>query len=335
MINNRTDKIRLLKCLIVGTFILIFIGLIITSGSLAQWPPYNDYGGFPDSFFNPTLSLSNSPYTNSFTSSSFPSFEFRGLENYGTDVIYGNSPYNNSSFPFYDNSYMPLFSPSPALSYPFQGGLYAGPTGYNPFSFNFNPYSTFLYPNIASSSLPWSPINVTAPNIWLPSVVPPYNPFNPFPSPNQYIPSAPAQTVNIEAEEYFVYSALIEEKYPYDDLTISDHTSGWEVGFNYLDEHFEGVERKTFDNYEAKNAKDYTLKDNFTLTTDYELIDGDSDDAYFALNLSRVGFNLYKNQAIVYGGRTSAPLAGIGSIFFLIKENGVWKVESQIMAWIS
>jgi len=322
--------------LIVGTFILIFIGLIITSRSLAQWPPYNDYGDFSDSFFNPTLFLSNSPYTNSFTSSSFPSIGFRGLENYGTDVIYGNSQYNNSSFPFYDNSYMPLFSPSPALSYPFQGGLHAGPTGYNPFSFNPVPYSMALYPNIAISSMPWFPINVAAPNIWLPSVVPPYNPFNPFPFPNPYIPSAPAQTVNIEAEEYLVYSALIEEKYSYDDLTISNHTAGGEdVRFNYLDERFEGLERKTFDNYEAKNAKDYTLKDNFTLTRDYELIDGDSEDAYFALHLSRVGFNSYKNQAIVYGGRTSAPLAGSGSIFFLIKEGGVWKVESQIGVWIS
>jgi len=156
MINKRTDRIKLLKYLIPGIFLLIFVGLIITSNALAQWPPYNEYASFTDYSFNPSLSLSNSPYNYSYTSSSFPTFEFNG-----------NSPYNNSFLSYYDNSYMPLFSISSALSYPFQGGLYAGPIGYNPFSFNFDPYSTFLYTSPIVNFSPWQNLNIIS-NFWSP-----------------------------------------------------------------------------------------------------------------------------------------------------------------------
>jgi len=178
MLNNRTDKIRLLNYLIIGIFILIFVGLITTSRSLAQWPPYNDYGSFSDSFFNPTFSLSNLPYTNSFTSSSFPSFEFRGSENYGTDVIYGNSQYNNSSLsPSYNYSNgrgYDFFSPSPNFSFE-----------PNPY-----PYMTSLSLGPWASPSPWQGVTVTANNSWsgnwwtgLPTVIPIPRTPSPAPSP--------------------------------------------------------------------------------------------------------------------------------------------------------
>ncbi len=178
MINKRTDRIRLLKCLIVGTFILIFIGLIITSIVSAQWPPYNDFS------LTPTYSLfdtSYTNYTNSFTSSSFPSFEFRGSENYG-NYLNGEtySQYNNNFSPYYDNSYtssFSLFSDSFNNLGPFPGGLYPGLTGYDPFfpnpslPFLLDPYSTFLYPSPIINFLPWQGLNITN-NLWSPWSIP-------------------------------------------------------------------------------------------------------------------------------------------------------------------
>jgi len=140
MLNNRTDKIRLLICLIAGTFILLFVGLITISKALAQWPNYRE------SFFNPTFSFFNSPYTNSFASSSFPSIGFRGSESYGN---YGNGGIYNS----YTYGNFGTFSPSIFSSFPGttmrglyggpNGGLYAGLTNYNTFS-----------PGIYSSEMP-------------------------------------------------------------------------------------------------------------------------------------------------------------------------------------
>lgn len=171
MINKRTDRIKLLKYLITGLFLVIFVGVNFTSNSLAQWPSYNEYGSFTDYSFNPSLSLSNSPYNYSYTSSSFPTFEFNG-----------NRLYNNSFLSYYDNSYMPLFSPS-SLSYPFQGGLYAGPIGFDPFSFNFDPYSTLFYPSPIINFSPWQNLNINN-NFWSPWSIPSiYSPSSIIPVP--------------------------------------------------------------------------------------------------------------------------------------------------------
>jgi len=178
MINNRTDRIRLLNYLIPGIFILIFVGLIITSRALAQWPPYNDFS------LTPTYSLfdtSYTNYTNSFTSSSFPSIGFRGLENYG-NYLNGEtySQYNNNFSSFYDNSYTSSFSLFPESFTnlgPFPGGLYAGLTNYNPFfpnpslPFFSDPYSTFLYPSPIINFPPWQGLNITN-NLWPPWSIP-------------------------------------------------------------------------------------------------------------------------------------------------------------------
>ena len=103
MLNNRTDKKKLLKCLIDCIFILTFIGLIITSRSLAQGPPYNDFS------LTPTLSLFDSPYTdytNSFTSSSFPSINLHKASFSASKIFL---PFSNPKSLLTEDSLLPCF----------------------------------------------------------------------------------------------------------------------------------------------------------------------------------------------------------------------------------
>ena len=152
MINNRTDRIRLLKCLMVCT-ILIFVGLITTSRALAQWSPYS--GSFYDST---DFSSFRTPYGNYPLQTSSSDLWSRGLENYG-NYSYNDlfSPYSNSfltsgsfvspAFSFFNTPYGNYPSQTSPL-YPeaipvgqYTGESYTGLTGYNPF-----------FPNISSRS---------------------------------------------------------------------------------------------------------------------------------------------------------------------------------------
>lgn len=51
--------------------------------------------------------------------------------------------------------------------------------------------------------------------------------------------------------------------------------------------------------------------------------------------LSRPGFNSQHNQALVYVAYTSGPEGGDGRYVLLKKENGTWKVDARLIAWMS
>jgi hypothetical protein len=57
-------------------------------------------------------------------------------------------------------------------------------------------------------------------------------------------------------------------------------------------------------------------------------------DAQAIVELSRVGFNGEKTQALVYISTLWAPLAGVGNLVFLVKEN-TWQVKKTVVVWIS
>ena len=132
------------------TFLLVFLGGIITSGILAQYPDYDDYCWFSESYFSSAFPNYNSLYNNSFSS-----LGYSGLENYGN--------YLNTNLSYYDS-----FSPTsyfPESMYPFSGGLYAGLTNYNPFlptylPFFSDPFSQLLFPfpGLMMPIIPWIPL---------------------------------------------------------------------------------------------------------------------------------------------------------------------------------
>ncbi len=65
----------------------------------------------------------------------------------------------------------------------------------------------------------------------------------------------------------------------------------------------------------------------FDLKTEYP-------DAQALVELSNVGFNADKTQALVYFSQLFAPLAGHGSLVLLVFD-GEWHVQQTFMVWIS
>ena len=53
------------------------------------------------------------------------------------------------------------------------------------------------------------------------------------------------------------------------------------------------------------------------------------------LNFSKIGYNKFKTQALLYYGNQSDWLAGGGYLMLFEKINGVWKYSQGFMMWIS
>jgi hypothetical protein len=53
------------------------------------------------------------------------------------------------------------------------------------------------------------------------------------------------------------------------------------------------------------------------------------------IRVSRVGFNRKCNQAVVEVGYTTGPVGGEGDFLLVAKQDGVWKVQHVVVAWMS
>lgn len=170
----------------------------------------------------------------------------------------------------------------------------------------------------------------------------------------------------IAEEEYAVYGALIDAMYVdaiegVELVVISDHTVTGDYPGGSLDstlEHVRGklqqkLEPKTIDDFRLKNKQTYKLSRKVPLKVKYILLSKEEHEGIFeegggwkqfyatypksqgVMTLSRVGFNTETDQALVYVGNQSHYLAGTGYYVLLAKEDGVWVVQDQVMAWIS
>jgi hypothetical protein len=52
------------------------------------------------------------------------------------------------------------------------------------------------------------------------------------------------------------------------------------------------------------------------------------------VSLSRVGFSMEMNQAVVYVAHWCGGLCGKGKLVLLQKQNGVWKITKEMLLWI-
>ena len=52
-------------------------------------------------------------------------------------------------------------------------------------------------------------------------------------------------------------------------------------------------------------------------------------------SFSQVGFNNKLDQALVYMGHFCGGECASGSVYFLVKENNVWEIRSEIVSWVS
>jgi len=54
---------------------------------------------------------------------------------------------------------------------------------------------------------------------------------------------------------------------------------------------------------------------------------------YWVINLSRIGFNKTRTQALVYYSEEDGPKLGSGSACIFEKENGSWKLIDSVFSW--
>jgi hypothetical protein len=114
------------------------------------------------------------------------------------------------------------------------------------------------------------------------------------------------------------------------------------------------VAPETQDSFRSRNATSQILRSNMQLGEPYTLLSQSARNRIFGQNqsgwdvfynhypqapgittFSRVGFNSSLDQALVYMGTQSNWLAGAGYYFLLIKVNGTWTIDQQVMVWVS
>lgn len=163
-------------------------------------------------------------------------------------------------------------------------------------------------------------------------------------------------------EEYNIYSVLINSRYISDGIKLivieektTESTSPGkdELNENYVKQNMPELQQETINDFKKENQQSYLLKRQFDLPVSYILIsqkemknifeNGKGWDDFYkkypdsqgTMTLSMVGFNADKNQALVYVGNQGHWLAGAGYYILLVKENNVWKIKKEVMAWIS
>lgn len=169
---------------------------------------------------------------------------------------------------------------------------------------------------------------------------------------------------DITSEDYAVYSALIQNMYVKEGvktIVIVKHTMfykiNWEKPEDYrksiLDE-LRPISQETIEDFEKKNEEEGELARHLNLTVNYVLLGKQSatrtpeeyankwKDFYERypnspgeISLSRVGFNSDKDQALVYAGNSCGGLCGKGYYVMLMKSDRVWKVQKEMLLWVS
>ncbi|MGD8794801.1 MAG: hypothetical protein PVF47_19790 [Anaerolineae bacterium] len=177
------------------------------------------------------------------------------------------------------------------------------------------------------------------------------------PGPDSPIPTA-TPPPGVEAEEYAIYSALIRQNpigYNLGDfIVVRGQTVGSLDMFETTLENVHPLPASLVDSYRAQNAASHALSSNLDIEQDYVMMSQEDFDKIFGLKgqawgrfqerypeasgfvlFSRVGFNDERDQALVDFGYRCGDLCGAGGLYLLVKEDGQWKVQEELMVWQS
>jgi len=175
---------------------------------------------------------------------------------------------------------------------------------------------------------------------------------------------APASTPSAEqmdVEEQAVYAALLRNLYSTSSYVIMVTTATGPTGvedtasiLDHVVQNMHAVDLETADSFRVRNDAAYPVPPDMDLGSGYVLLSQGEMSQIFSQNrdgwqlfyeqypdapgittLSRVGFNKSLDQALVYVGTISHWLAGAGYYILLIKVDGSWIVDQQVMTWIS
>lgn len=174
----------------------------------------------------------------------------------------------------------------------------------------------------------------------------------------------------LDREEYEVYSALIVKGFDLiascfksfseiqliviDDHTDTDDEYGddLEETLQWVSDHIPAVDSATLNDFKLKNDQSYPLGNYFDLPVKVLLFSDEEmkeifDDSGWSefyerypsaqgiMSVSRVGFNVARDQALVYVGSSCDWLYGAGYYVLLTKKNGIWTIQDEVMVWIS
>jgi hypothetical protein len=180
-------------------------------------------------------------------------------------------------------------------------------------------------------------------------------------------------TCTVTRQDYAVYSAVLsgrgrpeDPEETWDDkpeLTVGDttipgggffreHKNGWAWGFRSPLKQKPAADTQR--DFNAKLDSTCALKALMDHPPVYTLISRKEVDEIFKKNqdgwaefykrhpqssgiwsFSRVGYNIAKNEALVYLAHSCGMLCGTGHLYLLTKEDGGWVVKNKLMLWIS
>jgi hypothetical protein len=179
------------------------------------------------------------------------------------------------------------------------------------------------------------------------------------------------KTLAVDPEEYAVYSALLDSVYStpkVKQFVINSETTtktkqpfiGINGGLMRTGAARPETEPDTKSNFDEKSEKTVLLEKRFNLKVPYILTSDEELKKLFAFDanghinpkvwddfykqypgaegvvaLSRVGFDVKKNQALVYVAVKYGWLGGSGRFYVLTRNSGEWVVEKQVLIWMS
>lgn len=171
------------------------------------------------------------------------------------------------------------------------------------------------------------------------------------------------QKTDLQAEDYEVYSALIDKMYARDEVTslvIFNQTTSYVLPYKDLNEALRninervpgGIANEVIEDFSTKNKLPRTLHSRFSVKVPYTLLNKEDLNSIFQqsngwseflrrypkqslLEFSGIGFNPEMNQALVYTSTESGGKSGSGYYVLLTKENGNWSIKYKFEAWTS
>lgn len=165
----------------------------------------------------------------------------------------------------------------------------------------------------------------------------------------------------MDDEEQLVYAAVLNQLYAASMYVIMAATATEPGGrtdpassLERVQQEMRLVDPATTESFRLRNDAPHPIHSNMALGASYVLLNQADMALIFAPNrdgwqsfytqypeapgiisLSRAGFNDQLDQALVYVGVMSHYLAGAGYLILLNKVDGVWKIDQQVMTWIS
>ncbi len=181
----------------------------------------------------------------------------------------------------------------------------------------------------------------------------------PTPQPTSQPTAQPTPLVTeVDPEEYVLFSAMIDQGLvgfkQGGPVLIREQTDPDISNLEFALEGPADIPEELVEAYRLRNDQPYSLERSFTLKQDYTLMpQSEYDDllrsgkatwADFAAKypevegvfvVSRAGLNAARDEALVSISYYCGDLCAEGGVFLMVKEDGIWKFQQSLAAWMA